>query len=274
MTSLKEAAIRSDIPPDVQACIESFSTFDSIESTNSYLLQVPAPGPGMMNVAATTNQTSGRGRQGKTWDAPAGSGLCLSVAYTYASHVRDLPALTLALGLAAREALQELGARDVQLKWPNDLMAGDGKLAGILTEVQEQSLDGATIVAGIGVNVDLGEDFLTASKNEWDRCAIDMQGVCESLPTHDTITARLVTGFRTAFRDYGAQGFAPLAAHWAKYDWLSGRTIQVRTANSDITGVASGVADDGALLLQTMDDGERRITSGTISNVDARTASQ
>tara|TARA_R110002096_G_scaffold128768_1_gene277086 strand:- start:5943 stop:6767 length:825 start_codon:yes stop_codon:yes gene_type:complete len=274
MIGLKKAAIRGDIPADVQECIENFATFDAIESTNSYLLQVPAPGPGMMNVAATTNQTSGRGRQGKTWDAPAGSGLCLSVAYTFASHVRDLPALTLALGLAAREALQELGARDVQLKWPNDLMAGDGKLAGILTEVQEQTLDGATIVAGIGVNVDLGEDFLATSKKEWDRCAIDMKHVCESPPSAGRIAAKLVTRFRTAFRDYGAQGFAPLAAHWAKYDWLTGRTIQVRTANNDVTGVASGVADDGALLLQTVDEGERRITSGTIANVDAQAAGQ
>lgn len=272
MTNLDETAISRDIPPNVQEYIETLATFDSIDSTNSYLLQVPAPGPGQMNIAATTNQTAGRGRQGKTWSAPAGSGLCLSVAYTFASHVRDLPALTLALGMAARKALQDLGARDVQLKWPNDLMSGDGKLAGILTEVQEQSLDGATIVAGIGVNVDLGEDFLAASKKEWDRCAIDMKSVCDMLSPPDTIAATLVTEFCTAFQDYEAWGFAPLAVHWSKYDWLSGRTIQVRTANSNVTGIASGVADDGALLLQTKDDGERRITSGTIASVDARVA--
>lgn len=272
MTSLDETAIGRGIPPDIQACIENFATFDAIESTNSYMLQVPVPGPGKMNIAATTNQTAGRGRQGKTWSSPAGSGLCMSLAYTFASHVRDLPALTLALGLAAHKALQDLGARGVQLKWPNDLMSGDGKLAGILTEVQEQSLDGATIVAGIGVNVDLGEDFLAASEKEWDRCAIDMKSVCDVLPSFNAIVVGLVTQFFTAFRDYEASGFAPLAVHWSKYDWLSGRTIQVQTANSNVTGIALGVAKDGALLLQTEDDGEQRIRSGTIASVDAQVA--
>lgn len=272
MTSLDETAIGRGIPPDIQACIENFATFDAIESTNSYMLQVPVPGPGKMNIAATTNQTAGRGRQGKTWSSPAGSGLCMSLAYTFASHVRDLPALTLALGLAAHKALQDLGGRGVQLKWPNDLMSGDGKLAGILTEVQEQSLDGATIVAGIGVNVDLGEDFLAASEKEWDRCAIDMKSVCDVLPSFNAIVVGLVTQFFTAFRDYEASGFAPLAVHWSKYDWLSGRTIQVQTANSNVTGIALGVAKDGALLLQTEDDGEQRIRSGTIASVDAPVA--
>lgn len=274
MTNLDEAVIRGDVPQDVQDRIQNFATFGSIDSTNNYLLQVPEPLPGMMNIAATTNQTAGRGRQGKVWSSPAGAGLCLSVAYTFASHVRNLPALTLALGLAARDALQELGAKGVQLKWPNDLVANDGKLGGILTEVQEQSLDGATIVAGIGVNIDLDDEFVATTQNEWGRGAIDMKSVCEFPPTHDAMAARLVTRFRAAFRDYEKLGFKPLSPLWAKHDWLSGRTIQVETANRHVTGVASGVADDGALLLQAPDSGLQRITSGTIVRVDPRAANQ
>ena len=157
-------------------------TFAEIESTNSYLMQLPGPEPGSCRIAVTNNQTAGRGRHGKTWQSPPGSGLCLSAAYTFAARPDNLPALTLALGLGAIDALEELGARDVELKWPNDLVALDGKLGGILTEVQQRSPGAVTVVTGIGVNVDLDTELDFSIESDWARQVVDLKKVCDELP--------------------------------------------------------------------------------------------
>ena len=134
MTNLDADAILGGLGEFASHRIEEFETFAEIESTNSYLLQQPAPSPGRVRVALTDNQTAGRGRHGRTWQSPPGSGLCLSMGYTFARQPSNLPALTLAIGLGVTEALSEVGVHGVLLKWPNDLMADDGKLGGILTE--------------------------------------------------------------------------------------------------------------------------------------------
>ncbi|MGB5255872.1 MAG: hypothetical protein WBN44_01345, partial [Woeseiaceae bacterium] len=99
-----------------EALVESLEVFSEIESTNSYLMQQPAPSAGRVGVAATDNQTAGRGRYGRRWRSPPGSGLCLSLAYTFSSRPENLPAMTLAVGLGVVNALQEHGVAGVQLK--------------------------------------------------------------------------------------------------------------------------------------------------------------
>ena len=155
MISLDAGAIRGALSEDVAARLFSFEVFSEIESTNSYLMQQEAPPPGHASVALTDNQTMGRGRHGRTWQSPPGSGLCVSVGFTFATQPANLPALTLAIGLGAIAALEGLGVSGVQLKWPNDLVAGDGKLGGILTETRSHSSGLISIVSGLGINVDL-----------------------------------------------------------------------------------------------------------------------
>lgn len=152
---LDSDVIRRSLDEATARRLEILEVFSEIDSTNTYLMQQPGPFPGQVRVAVTDNQTAGRGRHGRTWQSPAGSGLCLSMAYSFASSPADFPALTLAIGLGAISALQSLGVGGVQLKWPNDLIVMNGKLGGILTEAQTQSAGAVTVVTGIGLNVDL-----------------------------------------------------------------------------------------------------------------------
>ena len=162
--SLDADAIRQFTSDDTQDKLAQLEVFAEIDSTNSYLMLEPGPPAGKLRVAATTNQTAGRGRHGKTWESPPNSGLCISVAYTFGSRPENFSALTLATGLASIAALEELGVGAVQLKWPNDLIANDGKLAGILTEVHQNSSGAMTVVTGIGINVVLAESMRFATK--------------------------------------------------------------------------------------------------------------
>ena len=267
MINLDADAIRGLVSSDVLKNIGQLQTFSTIDSTNSYLMQTPGPNPGQLNFAATTNQTEGRGRLGKSWVSPPGSGVCLSAAYTFPSQPENLPALTLAIGLAALTALKGLGVRGIQIKWPNDLVAKDGKLGGILTEVQSQSGKGVTVVSGIGINIDLGDDFDAALENDWAKRVVDLNELCETPLSHDIVAAALITHLSKAFRDYEKDGFAPLVATWSQHDWLVGRDLVIQSMQEQIRGVGSGIAEDGALLIETHADGTRHIVSGTIIQV-------
>ena len=244
--------------------------FAEIDSTNSYLMQMPAPEPGRFSVAATNNQTAGRGRLGKIWQSPPGSGLCLSAAYTFAEQPENLPALTLALGLGVIDALGELGATGVELKWPNDLVALDGKLGGILTEVQQQSAGTATVVTGIGLNVNLQGSSEIDLVNGWAQQVVDLESICDVQPDHEEIAAQFISHLLQAFVDFETSGFAAMADRWSRYDWLLGRDITIDTADKQFSGVGAGIANDGALLVDTQDSGMQRVTSGSIVKAGPR----
>ncbi len=274
MSSLDADVIRHLADAPFRERLANVQVFTEIDSTNSYLMQLPGPAPGKISVAATSNQTAGRGRHGKVWQSPPGSGLCLSAAYTFASQPENLPALTLALGLGVRDALQELGADGVELKWPNDLVALDSKLGGILTEVQQQSATTVTVVTGVGVNVDLPVELDFGMETDWARQVVDLKKICGEPPSQDALAATLAAHLMQAFLDYEASGFAAFAERWSKVDWLLGRDITIDTAAEQISGIGAGIADDGALLIDTPAKGVRRITSGTIVIAGARAGRQ
>ena len=263
MTSLDADAIRNFASERTRAKLAQLDVLAEIDSTTSYLLQKPGPEPGEISIAVTTNQTAGRGRFDKTWLSPPGSGLCLSVAYTFARAPENLPALTLALGLGAIAALEELGAINVQLKWPNDLVALDSKLGGILTEVQPQSSSAVTVVAGIGVNVDLKNN--PEIKADWARRVVDLGDICEELPGGERIAGTLTTHLLQAFVDFEESGLTPFADRWSRYDWLLGREVRIDAGQDRVIGVGAGIADDGALLVDTPALGVQRVISGSVS---------
>jgi BirA family biotin operon repressor/biotin-[acetyl-CoA-carboxylase] ligase len=264
MTSLDIELIRRASNKSPEDGLVQIEAFTEIDSTNSYLMQMPGPEPQKSHIAVTSNQTAGRGRHGKTWQSPPGSGLCLSAAYTFAVRPDNLSALTLALGLGAIDALEELGARGVELKWPNDLVALDGKLGGILTEVQPQSPGAATVVAGIGINVDLNAELELGIETGWARRVVDLKDVCDVVPTHEEVAGKIAKHLLNTFVDFETSGFAAVADRWSQYDWLSGREITIDTSEKQFSGIGYGVADDGALLVDTAEAGIRRVTSGTI----------
>jgi len=274
MTSLDADAIRRFANDPVRERLASLDVFAEIDSTNSYLMQATGPAPGMISIAATSNQTAGRGRHGKTWQSPPGSGLCLSAAYTFAVQPDNLSALTLVLGLGAVDALEELGATGIKIKWPNDLVARGAKLGGILTEVQQSSGGAVTIVAGIGINVDLQDKDDLEVASDWAEGVVDLKSICDVTPGHEEIAGKIAAHLLQAFVDFEQLGFEAVAGQWAHYDWLLGREITVDTAGRALSGIGAGVADDGALLVDTGASGVQRVSSGTIAVAGLRGRAQ
>ena len=272
MKGLDADAIRGDLGEFASHRLEEFEAFTEIESTNTHLLREPSPSPGRVRVAITDNQTAGRGRHGRTWQSPPGSGLCLSMGYTFARQPQNLPALTLAVGLGVTEALEDVGVAGVLLKWPNDLMADDGKLGGILTETRSLTGDAIAVIAGIGINIDIGNSPEPSVDGEPRRPVADLARYASVLPPRHALAARMIDRLCRAFADYESSGFAGLADRWSGRDWLLGRRLVVETPPGRVAGIGAGIARDGALLVDTGTGAPARITSGSIVTAEAREA--
>ena len=235
--------------------------FESLPSTNTYLLDAEPPAPGRAHAVLAVHQTAGRGRHGRRWVAPEASGLCLSVAFHYDSAPEHPAALTLALGVAALEALESLGLGDVMLKWPNDLVWQDRKLGGILTESTSTG-SGLHLVTGIGINFRLPDGFsLDASAAPWARGVVDLATarVGFDLPT---LAATVLDRFVTTLDHYGPGLLAHTIEQVNAHHWL-----WERAATLDGEAVRCGaVQSDGRLqVFDALTGAERLVDSGELT---------
>ncbi len=249
-------------------CVSTLEVFAELGSTNSYLLTEAAPPLGCFRVALAESQTEGRGRLGRRWIAPPLSGLCMSVAYAFAKAPPNLPSLTLAIGAGVAAALQTMGVDDIALKWPNDLVARDGKLGGILTEVRPEIGPGRTMVIGLGLNVDLPDDIRLAAGERRAAKIVDLKACVEWLPSRPALAAGILQCVIAVIARFERDGFSAFHAAWQDRDWLKGKHVSIAHADKEVRGVASGIAEDGALLVGTA-EGIRRIVSGSVTLVDS-----
>jgi BirA family biotin operon repressor/biotin-[acetyl-CoA-carboxylase] ligase len=262
MNNSNADSIRRSLSPGARQSLAELECFHEIGSTNTYLLECPVPTPGMMRVAIAEHQTAGRGRRDKDWYSPSRSGLWMSVAYTFNMRPESLSSLTLAVGATLADELSSLGVRNIGLKWPNDLVVEGRKLGGILLE---SCANGATAVAGIGINMALPQDATVHIGAE--NVPIDLASILPAVPSLESLAARLIDRLRSALLQFDNDGFNSFVVEWSRFDTLAGVEIAVRSPDGEEIGMAQGISDDGELLLKN-DSGLRRIVSGSVRIVD------
>ncbi len=265
MSAADGERIREALHPATERHLDQLDVFERVDSTNSYLLNEAAPGPKRFRAAIANEQTAGRGRRARSWISPLGSGLYLSLAYTFARPPAHLAPLTLALGVSVATTVRDAGVADVMLKWPNDIMLGDGKVGGILTESKASHGDSSiTIVAGLGINIafDAPLELETAAVQR----AVDLRSAVESVPARDELAVLCIDSLYAGCERFASTGFSTFLAGWRQLDWLHGRAVMVEEVEEMRDGIAVGIDEDGALLIDT-DSGRERLISGTIAAV-------
>jgi BirA family biotin operon repressor/biotin-[acetyl-CoA-carboxylase] ligase len=240
--------ITAQLSPHQAGRLARLHIFSSLDSTNRYLLEQdrdPACAACLAEV-----QTAGRGRQGKAWLSPPG-GLYLSVKQSYPALPR--PGLNLALGIGLIEVLAAFGAAGLGLKWPNDtLWQGRYKLAGILTETRLMPNGPCILVAGVGVNLALPAEVSP------DQAYCDLRTVLAGPPPErERLAGRILQCFMAILENY--QGFSDYRQEWAKWDILRDQPVRLIRSEGELHGVARGVDEDGALLLETEQGIERQV---------------
>lgn len=263
MTELDERRILAGLDNATRDALDDLEVFETIGSTNSYLADAARPAPGRVRIAIAEQQTAGRGRHNREWVSPKGSGLYQSLAFTVGATREDFSALTLALGVGAINALERLAIGGVKLKWPNDLVAEDSKLGGLLTETR---LAGGrmTVIAGIGINLRMDDATRIASRSAWAQQAIALEHLDAVVPDRNALASAIASELTRVFLEFAEEGFGPYADAWRKADWLLGKEIKVESPANTVIGVASGVTDDGSLRLDTS-DGSTVVSAGTVS---------
>ncbi len=247
-----------------RARLERLEVHDELDSTNSRLLGATDLAAGRVCVAIAEYQSHGRGRRGRDWLQPFGSGLCLSLAWLFATPPAELGALSLAAGVATLRALGRLGVTGLALKWPNDVLKDGGKLGGILAELRLEAAGPAYVVIGVGLNVRLPAAVRETIARAAGVAPADLAGGAGPLPSRTLLAAALVDELVAALAEFETRGFAPFRAEWSAADALCNRRVRVHGADRVRDGIARGIGADGTLQVEI---GERieSLTSGEVT---------
>ena len=257
---LDAQTIRAYGPPTAMARLGALEVHWELDSTSSELLRRGATAAELSVLMAET-QTAGRGRRGRAWLSPPGLNLYLSCLKRFEAGVAAMSGLSLALGVIVLRALAALGLSGAGLKWPNDVLSADGKLAGILVELGGEWQGPCAAVIGIGLNVRLTE----ALRAQAGQPAGDLAGLAQGMPPdRNRVAACLIAALVDGLAQFECAGFAAFADDYARHDLLRGHPLTVSGALGDWQGVGAGVDARGALLLHTA-QGERCIDSAEVT---------
>lgn len=230
--------------------------FDEVDSTNKVAADLVRRGTAAAHgsaVVVADHQTEGRGRLGRQWEAPPGSSLLLSVVSRPAS-LAQVHRLATSVALAAVAACQEVAGVEARLKWPNDLVAGDRKLGGILGEIVRDGADLAAVV-GLGINVNWEPPEAPpppgVALNQLVGRPVDRAALLVALLRH---LDRLYPAVDRA------DGEASLVQQYRARSATIGRRVRVELSAGAVEGQAVDVTADGHLVVQD-DDGRRRVVA-------------
>lgn len=234
-------------------------------STNTSLFQQALGGAPHRSVLYADYQHAGRGRRGRGWHAPLGGGLAFSVLWRFDHGVSQLSGLSIVIGLALARALArfcpDTGKLPVKVKWPNDVLAGYRKLAGILVEVQGEVTGPSFAVIGIGINQHLPASF----REDIDQAVVDLveMGVRAS---RAELMAAILAELAEAMRQFEQNGLHSVLRQWPHWHAHEGREVVLRAPDgSRHTGLASGLDEAGNLLLQMPGGETRKFGAGEVS---------
>ena len=231
--------------------------YSSTPSTNDAAMHLCQDGAPHGMVVVADYQTQGRGRRGNSWLSPQPGENLLFTVILRLDPESELPSnLTLAMGLSLRDAIQPLIDDDIRIKWVNDVLVDDKKLAGILVECQTSHDKPSAFVVGIGLNV-----FMRAPPVPIRASATSLALLNCRLMDKEILLAEILRCIDNRAVVWEGHGLEPMAAELRRCDALLGRQIVV----DGVEGRAMGIDGDGALLLGVKDDAApRRILSGTV----------
>jgi BirA family transcriptional regulator, biotin operon repressor / biotin---[acetyl-CoA-carboxylase] ligase len=238
-------------------------------STNADLETRARQGEAPGTVLITDHQSAGRGRQGRTWTAPPGSGIAMSI---LVRPVGIDPSrwswLSLLAGLAVSDGVRRAADLPAVLKWPNDVLVADRKVCGILSERVDTS-QGPACVVGIGINVGLEEEQLPVSTAT--SLAIAARQVGGQLPSRTAVIATVLAAFELLYGRWEAQAGddASLAASYAERCDTLGRPVRVLLNEArTVEGIADRIDREGRLVVRT-DSGSSVYGAGDVVHLQA-----
>ncbi len=234
---------------------------EETESTNTDARALAEQGAADGTLVVAECQTAGRGRMGRPWVSPAGDGIYASLILRPDMPLHRVPLLTLLTAVAAAEAIRRVTGLSACIKWPNDLLIGNRKVAGVLTEAASEIDAVEFVIVGLGMNVNTPKHKLPP-RPLYPATSIR----AESGQPVDRLGLLVATldRFGYWYRRLGADGADSLRQRWLELSGMQGRRIRIQREAITIRGTVDGIDTDGALLLTDSAGRPQRIYSGDI----------
>lgn len=233
--------------------------YPATSSTNPQAFRMAEGGALEGTVVIADSQTQGRGRLQRKWLSPPGVNLYVSVILRPALDAASASALTIMAGVAAAEALSSFCLKPVQLKWPNDVLLNQRKVAGILMEMKTLGKKVQFVVLGIGININMKkEDFEPPLGQLATSLFIEAGEEFSRL----AVAANLFDSIWKWYQAFLRQGIYAVRESWLRYAQVLGRSIEAACGGEIFRGRVTGMDEAGALIIVTADGTERRIIVG------------
>ena len=239
----------------------SIELFQSLGSTNKYLREQAEKSDCSGSVVLAERQTSGRGRRGKTWVSPFAANIYMSILWDFEQGAQALEGLSLAVGVAVRRALIEVGLEDVRLKWPNDIYIGNKKLGGILLEMIGDPAGHCSVVIGVGINVSMPASMAVNIDQPWTDCCSESDAPI----ARSRLAALLIDNIFDILNDFESLGFAGYRDEWQEADAFKGLQGTISTPRDSVSGTVIGVDNSGAVQLKLMSGAVKSFIGGELS---------
>jgi BirA family transcriptional regulator, biotin operon repressor / biotin---[acetyl-CoA-carboxylase] ligase len=257
MIPLHTPSILQLLPPIPNLPALKIICLETVESTNAFLKTDQSEQ--VIVVCCAETQTAGRGRQGRQWISPPGENLYFSMRLMINQPITQLGSLSLVIGLACIAAIEKLiPTLDLQIKWPNDLMAIEKKLGGILIEILEATSYQTNLIIGIGINVNqtplLDDNRPVTSLYDQTQCYQD----------RNPLIAALITSLLHHITLFEQQGWSVFQTQWEQVDYLEGRMLTFYQTGKILTGLACGINEKGQLLLKEPTGKTHTLSSGEV----------
>ncbi len=234
---------------------------ETVDSTNTQLMVEALSGARHRTVLYADYQTAGRGRRGRSWEVSLGGGLTFSVLWRFEQSISQLSGLSLVAGIAIARALSQISPVPVRLKWPNDVLAGYRKLAGILVEAQGELAGSSFAVIGIGIN----ERLPAQHRQEIDQAIIDFNDLGVK-PDRTQLVFSILRELSMLMDVFERQGLTVALSEWPAWHAHEGRQVMIRTPDGGThEGKVAGLDASGGLLLQLPDGTHRQFSVGEVS---------
>ncbi len=235
--------------------------FDSIASTMDAAFQLGVEGVGEGTVVCAESQTKGKGRLGRNWASPKGKGIYMSVILRPALTPADLTQLTLLGAVAVCEAVGKFCDVPAKIKWPNDILVNNKKLAGILTESSAEMDRVRFVVVGIGVNVSTPLSQMpphsTSIKNETGKKV-----------SRVVLMREILRSLESWYMTLGGNGFASVITRWKELSSTLGRHIRLVDPSGNVEGEAIDLDEYGGLIIRGENGLKVKRMSGDVVQIE------
>jgi len=260
---LSQTTLSQLLTNEANSLISELEIHDSINSTNSYLVEKSHQTNNSGIVCFAEYQTAGKGRRGREWVSPFGSNIYLSILWKFQQGPASISGLSLAVGVAVIRALNDCGIDDVGLKWPNDIFWKERKLAGILIEVSGETNGPCSAVIGLGLNFYLPKEQAKSITQDW----VDLNQILSdnAVKIRNKLAASLLNFLMPTIANYESDGFASFIDEWRESDCMKDKAVQVYIGKQVVSGTVMGIDNNGLLLLEDESGKVKAFASGEVS---------